>query len=480
MAKQETAGPSPSPRGKYAINLKLLLVGAVALLLMVPLVMVRALIIERASAKEAVVRDIAQTAADVQRLTLPVVVVPYTHRWIETVETIDDKDKKKVTRKERVESGSVQFLPEQVKVDAAPAVASKHRGLYNVLTYTTPLKVSGRFSFPKDFGLVPEEGKLAWGTPVLAFGVSDPRGIKNNPVLRWNGADLRFLPGTGGELTHLGSGISAALENLQGAAAQEASFSFELELAGMERLSFIPTGRETEVNLKADWAHPSFFGKFSPDSKVSDSDFSAAWKTSFFSTNAQQGYTACVETGKCEAFGANEFGVSLIQPADLYLQLERAAKYGFLFVGLTFAAFFLFEVLKSLAVHPLQYGLVGLALAMFFLLLVSLSEHIGFGLAYAIASTACVGLIVIYLSAVLGNWWRSLSIGALLAGLYGVLFMLLKSEDYALLMGSLFLFVLLGGVMVGTRRINWYGLGRREGQAEAEADVERGAVPAAA
>jgi inner membrane protein len=426
---------------------------------------VQGLIGERANAKAGVVRDIAQTAADVQRLTLPVVVVPYTRRWVETTQTIDDKGNQKTVRTDRSEYGTRQFLPEAVTVSAEPAPRPKRRGLYEVLTYEVPLKVAGRFSFPADFGYKPAEGQLTWGMPVLAFGVSDPRGIKNNPVLKWGDAELRFQPGAGGDLTRIGNGLSAPLAGLQAAAVRDIDFSFSLELAGMERLSFIPTGRETSVNLAAAWEHPSFFGKFSPLYSNSGKAFTAAWKTSFFSTNALQVYTTCARTAKCDAFEANEFGVSFIQPANLYQQLERAAKYGFLFVGLTFAAFFLFEVLKSLAVHPVQYGLVGLALAMFFVLLVSLSEHLGFEAAYGIASSCCVGLIVVYLSAVLGNWRRSLGIGALLAGLYGVLFMVLKSEDNALLMGSLFLFALLAAVMVGTRRINWYTAGTRAPEA---------------
>jgi inner membrane protein len=375
---------------------------------------------------------------------------------------------KKVLRTERSESGSLPFLPEQLAVATEPTLDSKHRGLYQVLTYSSALAISGRFSFPKDFGYAPAESTVTFGTPVLAFGVSDPRGIKNNPVLKWGGVDLRFSPGTAGDLTRLGSGISSGLANLDGRQAQDVDFSFSVELDGMERISFVPTGRDTKVNLQAAWGHPSFFGKFSPKSQVGPGNFTAAWQTSFFSTNVKQAYTGCLSSAKCEEFAANEFGVSFMQPANLYLQLERSAKYGFLFIGLTFAAFFLFEVLKSLAVHPLQYGLVGLALAMFFLLLVSLSEHLGFMLAYAIASSACVGLIVLYLGAVLASWWRALGIGALLAGLYGVLFMLLRSEDNALLMGSLFLFVLLGAVMLGTRRIDWYALGKRAPAAQSD------------
>ncbi|HEY4370585.1 MAG TPA: cell envelope integrity protein CreD [Burkholderiales bacterium] len=458
----------PSLGRRFALPLKVIGIIFLALLMGIPLAMVRDLIAERAANKDGVVADIARTAADTQRITLPVIVVPYTRRWVATTETVDDKLNKKTVSTEKTESGTVQFLPEQVGVTAAPVMKTKKRGLYQVQTYVAALKVSGRFSLPKDYGYAPAEGTVTWGAPVLAFGVSDPRGINNNPVLAWGGGTVRFAPGSGGDLTRIGSGISATLPQVKPDAAQDAEFSFTVDLTGMERLSFIPTGRETRVTLDADWGHPSFFGKFSPDSQIGSNHFSANWQTSFFSTNAKQAYATCAGSAKCEDFTANEFGVSFIQPVNLYLQLERAAKYGFLFVGLTFAAFFLFEVLRSLAVHPLQYGLVGLALAMFFLLLVSLSEHIGFVQAYAVASLACVGLIVAYLSAVLGNWWRALGIGALLAGLYGVLYMLLISEDNALLMGSLFLFGLLAAAMLATRRVDWYGIGRRNAEPEPE------------
>ncbi|MDB5802754.1 MAG: creD [Betaproteobacteria bacterium] len=446
---------------RLSLPLKIIGIIILALLMGIPLGMVRDLISERAAAKDQVVADIARTAADVQRITLPVIVVPYTRRWVDTTEVVDDKLNKKTVRTEKVETSSVQFLPEKLSVTAAPEMHPKRRGLYQVLTYSSGLKVSGHFSLPKDFGYIPAEGKLTWGAPVFAFGVSDPRGITNNPSLNWGGLPVRFVPGSGGDLTHLGSGISAVLAQLEGESAEEADFSFAVDLAGMERLSFIPTGRETKVSLDANWPHPSFFGKFSPGSRITKQDFHADWQTSFFSTNARQAYATCATSAKCEDFAANEFGVAFVQPANLYLQLVRAAKYGFLFIGLTFAGFFLFEVLRSLAVHPLQYGLVGLALAMFFLLLVSLSEHIGFMIAYAIASSACVGLIVVYLGAVLASWWRALSMGGLLAGLYGVLYMLLISEDNALLMGSIFLFALLAVVMLATRRVDWYSAGRR-------------------
>ena len=439
-----------------------LAVGLLGLLLLLPLALVQGLIAERAGLKREVVRSVAQSAADVQRIALPVIVAPYTRTWIETTERTDDNGARKTTRAERSESATLPFLPESLEVSARPELDFKYRGLYRVLTYEAPLRISGKFQLPAYVSSAPAEGRVIWGTPVLAVGVGDPRGIKNSPVLTWNGASIPFEPGAT-EHSRLGNGISARLASIDGKSPVMAEFSLVLVLSGMERLSFIPTGRETHVDLDAAWGHPSFFGKFSPAAQINASDFSARWKTSFYSTNAREAYLECVAGAKCARFEGNEFGVAFITPFDLYQQLERAAKYGLLFVGLTFAAFFLFEMLGSLSVHPVQYGLVGLALALFFVLLVSLSEHIGFAPAYGVAAGACVGLITVYSSVVLGSRARAAGLGAGLALLYGVLFMLLRSEDYALLMGSVFLFALLAALMLGTRRVDWYALapGRR-------------------
>ncbi len=214
-----------SPRAqKFFILLKIAGICLIALVLAVPLGMVQSLIGERAAAKEGVVRDIAQTAADVQRLTLPVIVVPYTRKWVDTTQTIDDKGAQKTIRNERSEIGTLQFLPERVELAAEPAPRPKRRGLYEVLTYETPIKVSGRFSFPAQFGYVPAEGKVSWGTPVLAFGISDPRGIKNSPALTWGDAKLRFQPGAAEQLTRIASGISAPLQGLLPEAPQDVDF----------------------------------------------------------------------------------------------------------------------------------------------------------------------------------------------------------------------------------------------------------------
>jgi inner membrane protein len=237
-------------------------------------------------------------------------------------------------------------------------------------------------------------------------------------------------------------------------------FRIALSLLGTEKLDIVPVGATTAVSLRSPWPHPSFGGRILPEAgtKVSGEGFSANWRTSHFATNLAQLHQRCVATHQCDAFTQHSLTVSFIEPVDLYQTVERAVKYGFLFIGLTFAAFFLFEILKRLAIHPIQYALVGIALAVFFLLLVSLSEHLGFGPAYAIAAACCVALIGYYVGHVLKNMRRGAIFGFALAALYGLLYVVLRLEDHALLMGSLLVFACVAAALVATRRVDWYTL----------------------
>ena len=451
---------------RKALSVKLLIVGLLAIAFLIPLMMVRGLIAERAALKDGVVRDVAQSAADRQRIITPVLLIPYTHRWQESVEVQDEAGGKRTTTHQRSVSGAVRLLPDRVALESRPDLSHKYRGLYRVLTYGGVVAIRGHFDIPKDFGFAPKEGRVDWGEPFLAAGVSDPRGIRSTPVLLWNGSRIAMQPGTAGDLSRLGPGVSARL-GAADTAGRRVDFSLDLDVVGMERLSVVPTGRENVATIAAAWPHPSFFGRFSPDHTSDREGFSAVWKSTLFATNVEQAYAACAERAKCETFEANEFGVAFIQPADLYQQLERSAKYGFLFVVLTFGAFFLFEALQSLALHPVQYAMVGLALALFFVLLVSLAEHLGFAPAYVLAALACSSLVVTYLAAALASWRRAAGVGLLLCAMYAVLFGLLRSEEHALLAGAFFMFAVLAAVMLGTRRVDWYALGR-EGDAVAE------------
>jgi inner membrane protein len=297
----------------------------------------------------------------------------------------------------------------------------------------------------------------------MAIGIADPRGIKNSPELTVGEEKIAFV--SGANAPGMTAGIHARLGLLIDTQKHIIDFAFVLDIQGMERLWFVPTGKSTQVSLKSDWPHPSFYGRYLPEPKAENEahlkdGFAARWRTSHFSTNLATLYDDCVaSTNSCPAVLNNGFGVSLIEPANIYQRLERSAKYGFLFIGLTLIAFFLYEVLKRLAIHPIQYGLVGIALAMFYLLLTSLSEHIAFETAYAIASGACIGLLAFYVSFVLKSALRGLSFGALLGMLYGALYVLLRSEDQSLLLGSVLLFGLLTAVMVGTRKVDWYRVG---------------------
>jgi inner membrane protein len=240
------------------------------------------------------------------------------------------------------------------------------------------------------------------------------------------------------------------------AAPESVAFEAKLPLKGLQRIDFVPTGRESVVVLKSTWPHPSFYGRYLPRHETGENGFSAEWRTSYFATNLNQLYAQCGRA--CAAFDAVAHGVELFRPVDVYQQLERSTKYGFLFIGLTFLVFFLFEVLRRLPIHPVQYGLVGFALATFFLLLLSLAEHIAFGLAYAVASLASIALIAVYVSSVLRSLVRGAVLGAMLTGLYAMLYLLLQSEDQALLFGSVGIFAVLATVMLATRHVDWYAL----------------------
>jgi inner membrane protein len=223
-------------------------------------------------------------------------------------------------------------------------------------------------------------------------------------------------------------------------------------------------GRDSQISLSSNWRSPSFIGHYLPVThKIGAAGFDAQWSTSFFSTNLEESLHRCSDgEGQCDEFASRVLGVSFVDPVDQYLRTDRAIKYGFLFISLTFAGFFLFEVLGQLAVHPMQYTLVGSALALFYLLLLSLSEHLGFAVAYLLSSVACVALIGFYVSGILRSAKRGLGFAGALALLYGMLYALLSADDYALLMGSILVFGLLAVVMVLTREVDWTSLGRKE------------------
>jgi len=439
---------------KRSFLLKTLLVAALATILMLPVAMIRDLVAERQARRNEAVSGIAEGWGKRQTVAGPYLAIPYERHWtVVKRETVDGKLRE--IRTERSESQVVRLPAASVEWTVDAEISEKARGIYKARLYGAKLQAQGAFSLPARAGLEDGASRYKWDAPRLVLGISDPLGIRAAPAVSVNGRNYDFAPGPGDSA--LAGGLHAPLAGLQTGREQKIEFSLSLALGGSEAFAIVPLGADTVVAMRADWPHPSFQGRFLPAKHdIGPKGFTASWKISRFAAQGAGQAASC-------AFPCNRMGeqisVSLIEPVGLYEQLERASKYGFLFIGLTFAAFLLFELLRRLAIHPAQYGLVGLALAIFFLLLTALSEHIDFAAAYAIASFACVGLVTGYLVRVLRSAGIGLAFGGALAALYAMLYALLKAEDYSLLGGSLLLFGLLAALMIATRRVDWYGLG---------------------
>lgn len=429
------------------------LVGFMVFVLLIPLVMIQGTVSERKGLRNGVIQEIARSATEPQKFLGPILVVPYRER-IEEVSKNPETGKSKVEVK--FQDKTIAILPNRLQIGNQITTEERYRGIHKALLYTSTMSVKGNFITPEAFGLGHKKANIEWKPAYVVVGVQDIRGIKTHPALLWQGQNKIFEPGV--KDGTLKNGIHAAVGPLS-LAPQTYEFELDLALQGMERLEFLPVGKDTTVTMQSTWPHPSFIGRHLPERRtVTAQGFDATWQTSYFSTNMEQLFENCGHL-ECPGLMENVLGVALIQPVDIYLQVERAVKYGVLFIGLTFAAFFLFELFKRLAIHPIQYGLVGIALAIFYLLLLSLSEHLSFGSSYLIASSSCISLLGFYTSYVLKSVARSTGFTSLLAGLYGVLYVLLRLEDYALLMGSLLLFTIVALVMIITRKVDWYHLG---------------------
>jgi inner membrane protein len=349
------------------------------------------------------------------------------------------------------------LLPDRLRIGGELVTEERSRGIYSIPVYDAKLKIEGTFNNQSviDFAKT-VKGDIEWRKPFMAVMVSDVRGIVAQPKLNWQGIDYEFLSDS--RIPETASGMHAEVPDLSVDKTMQYNFRFDVNLHGMEQLEFSPAGKSTEVDISSNWPHPSFVGRYLPeDPDVTAQAFTARWQVSSFSSNMDRAVES-LSRGSAGEFSQNTFGVSLMNSVDIYQQTERAVKYGLLFLLLTFVAFFLFEVMKGLRLHPMQYMLVAMALTLFYLLLVSLSEHVAFEFAFLGSALACVGLIGVYISEVLRSRSRGFAFSGLLALLYGMLYIILRSEDNALLMGSLLLFGVLTLVMMVTRRLDWYGV----------------------
>lgn len=444
---------------KFHLYLKLAAIAGISLVLLVALVRIGGLVQERRLARDAAVQDIARGSGLAQTLTGPVLAVPVvktSRRWIPATPAGRRLE-------ETVERRMLYVLPERLHVEAALAIEQRRRGIYEARLYRTQAQLRGHFVLPPKleapFEEVGEDDRISVAPAVLALGITDVRGIGTGLGARIGGQPAAFQ--SGASIDFLGGGVHAPLPaGLALTPGARIEFAIAVPLQGTGQFDIVPMGRETRVDLRSPWPHPSFTGQFLPASRSIDArGFEARWQTSFFATNLEELTSACARRAGCTSLDAPKLGVSLVDPVDQYLKSERAIKYSLLFIALTFAAFLLCEVLKGAGLHPMHYGLVGLALALFFLLLLSFAEHVGFAAAYALSATACVALLAFYLSHVLRSRARGLVFGAAFGALYAVLYGILAAEDYALLMGSLLLFAVLAAFMILTRGVDWGAAG---------------------
>jgi inner membrane protein len=433
---------------KTSPMLRLLVMGLLLFALQAPLTMMCSVVDERKARRNAVVTDVSGNWGDAQTIGGPVLAVPYRYSW-------SDSHGQRQTA-----TANDYFLPEQLEIEGALESGERKRTLFTVVVYTARVKIRGRFTHPVLPPGRPATDEVLWDQANVNLGITDPRGIARAVALAWNGQPQPFVPGVN-RIGLLPSGVHAAAPGLTAQGSGPYRFELELDLKGTREIRFIPAGNETTVRLTSGWPHPSFVGTPPDTPRIDASGFQAAWRIPYFGRGFPPSWKsddAQLDQQLATQAQASAFGVSLVQPVDIYVQTDRAVKYAALFIVMTFVIAFLWEITGGALVHPIQYLFVGFTMCVFYLLLLSIAEHRGFDVAYTIAAAATIALLAWYWSWVLGGRRQGLMMGIALTTLYGYLYLLLRLEDYALLAGSTGLFLMLAAVMFLTRRVNWFDL----------------------
>lgn len=434
-------------------------VAVLTLVLLIPISMISGVVDERKQRRNEAVAEITSTWGNPQLLVGPVLVVPFHYRYrVPKDEIINGR----VVKNDEVLTGTdfAYFLPAELKIDADVQPKKLHRGIYEAVVYTGKVALSGKFAAPDWKALKIEPEDVLWNDAVVTAAIPDLRGARGALELSLGGKTYAMKPGS--KVPGFGAGAHALVG--EAARGERLDFGLAVDLNGSRDIRFAPFGVRNLVTVKSPWPDPKFSGGFLPvEREVGKDGFTAKWDVSYYGRSWPQAATS--RGGGVPEAGAVEnasFGVEFLSSVDSYRNVERATKYGILFIAMVFAAFFLFEVLAGLSIHPIQYLLVGLALALFFLILLSLSEFAPFGAAYWIAALTAAGLIVGYCARILGEKKRAGILAAELAAVYGYLFVVLQLQDFSLLMGSALLVGTLGTIMYLTRGVDWYALDKSE------------------
>lgn len=438
------------------LTIKILTIVTIALAILLSVNMVTSKIDERERHVEQAKKSISQSWTGPQSFITPVLIIPYRAPKIQK----DNNNKNHVVWVDRQRV----ILPNRVTGNISVANKNVSKGIYQVPVYNSQIQLSGEFLASRLNDVMDSlwnethgEPPLDYiGTPYLSFQINDVRGLDATPLLHIN--EQAFVMQPGSRLGSLGSGLSVDLPDVK-KSQSSLNFTMNVSLRGMNRLLFFPASDEVSMTMTSDWPHPQFSGASLPlDRDISDEGFSATWQSTQYSNNGIPLLRTCVASKQCKKLHQFTSGVTFIEPVDIYLQSERTIKYAMLFIGLSFITFFIFEHVKQVRIHPIQYTFVGLAIAVFYLLLISLAEHVAFHWAYLLGATACSLLLLFYVRYILQALSSAMLFFSMIVSLYSVLYVIVQAEDFALLMGSVFVFLVLVALMIVTRNIDWYGL----------------------
>jgi inner membrane protein len=426
-------------RSGYSIGMKVIIIAGMVVILLIPTLIIQFIIFERESRQAEVLREVTAKWGDQQQLTGPILSIP-----VEFTKTDHYGNEQICTR-------YIYLLPDSLAYNGELLPEIRYRSIFEILLYSFDGNISGNFNLTHINDLDLKDGEIKYDQAVTEFGISDMKGVSDQVNFRWNGKLADVKPGKK-HCTNLIQGfhIKSPLQKNT----NDYNFSFDLSLNGNTEIGFTPLGKNTTARISSVWEHPSFIGDFLPNKReIGTERFIAEWQVLHFNRDIPQ-----YAYNKQIPLNNTGFGVQLILPVDQYQKTMRTVKYAIMFIGLTFLAFFLIEILNGKMLHPIQYLLVGSGLVLFYILLLSLSEHLFFPLAYSIASLSLILLITLYSKAILRDTRFMVIISTVLTVLYGFLYIDLQLEDYALLLGSIGLFIILAIVMYLTRNLDWYAL----------------------
>jgi len=432
---------------KESVTAKLIFITVLTLVLLIPSVMIGNLIDERADRRDEVLRDISYNYAGNQVIKGPVLVIPY--KYIN--KSVDAQGKPDT----EVNIQNLYVLPGALSIKAALKTDVMHRGIFRAVVYNTQVRISGNFSKTDlgAYGIKPEQ--LLPGKAFVTFSISDLKGLKNSPVLKLGDQTLAAAPAS--DNNAFIDGLQVPATNAASLAQNDIPFSYTLDLNGTDGLSFLQLGKNTDAEVDGNWGTPSFDGRILPDTrKVNDSDFSARWHMLSYNMPYSQGWTGSdgLLNNQSKQHDAT-FGVKLRLPVDEYQETTRTNKYAILIILLTFVSLVLTELIRKQKIHSFNYVLIGAAMIIFYTLLLSFSEQIGFNWAYFVASAATIGLITAFIGSLLKNRAAAFSFAGILSVFYAFIFIIIQLEDFALMAGSIALFIIVALLMYFSRKINW-------------------------